>query len=112
MRRSAGRVIQAGKPYPPIYARALAEAARALRQALDRESLDLARVLAVGDAMHTDIKGAQAQSLATLFVTSGIHRAEVHAAGAEAQNSTPQPFTSFSKRRALRPRLAIAELAW
>ncbi len=101
-----GRVIQAGKPYPPIYLRALAEAA-----ALSGKSLDLSRVLAIGDAMHTDVKGAQGQSLDTLFVTSGIHRAELHG-GAQTTELDAAAFRQFLENTGLAPTMAIAELAW
>ncbi|MGO9133730.1 MAG: TIGR01459 family HAD-type hydrolase [Methylovirgula sp.] len=101
-----GSVVQAGKPYPQIYARALAEAAR-----LRGKSFDPARVLAIGDAMHTDIKGAQAQSLAALFVTSGIHRAKLHAAGAPSECDAAA-FRQFFEDTGFAPTLAITELTW
>jgi HAD superfamily hydrolase (TIGR01459 family) len=68
-----GPVVYAGKPHPPIYARAIALAERALRAPLDR-----ARVLAIGDGMKTDIAGAAAAGLDALFVTHGIHREALH----------------------------------
>lgn len=106
-----GRVIQAGKPYPPIYARALAEAA-----AIAGKPLDLSRVLAIGDAMHTDIKGAHAQSLDALFVTSGIHRSELHGAelhtGAQAAALDAAAFRQFFDDNSIAPRAAITELTW
>ena len=71
-----GRVLQAGKPFPPIYARALARAT-----ALRGGTLDRARVLAIGDAMHTDVQGGRDAGLDVLFVTSGIHRADLHPDG-------------------------------
>ncbi len=43
------------------------------------QPIDPARVLAIGDSAHTDIKGGEAQGFDTLFITSGIHRAELHA---------------------------------
>jgi HAD superfamily hydrolase (TIGR01459 family) len=67
-----GPVIQAGKPHAEIYRRALALAARG-------DTVDRHRVLAIGDSAQTDIKGGHAQGFSTLFVTSGIHRAELHA---------------------------------
>jgi HAD superfamily hydrolase (TIGR01459 family) len=106
-----GRVIQAGKPYAPIYARALAEASSLLTKAGVQRPLDPDRILAIGDAMHTDIKGAQAQSLATLFVTSGIHRAEVHAA-AQAPEFDAAAFHQFFETTGFAPSAAIAELVW
>ena len=47
-----GPVVYAGKPYPPIYRRALALAEEAFGAPLDRR-----RVLAIGDGMITDIAG-------------------------------------------------------
>ena len=45
-----------------------------------RSSAPLARsrVLAIGDAMRTDIAGAAGQGLDALFVTAGIHREALH----------------------------------
>ncbi|RBP16413.1 HAD superfamily hydrolase (TIGR01459 family) [Roseiarcus fermentans] len=68
-----GEVVYAGKPYPPIYARALALAERAHGRAIDRR-----RALAVGDGMKTDIAGAARAGLDALLVTRGIHRAALH----------------------------------
>jgi HAD superfamily hydrolase (TIGR01459 family) len=64
-----GSVIYAGKPYGPIYDRALARAERARRAPIDKS-----RVLAIGDGMKTDIIGAAQAELDVLFVTGGIHR--------------------------------------
>jgi HAD superfamily hydrolase (TIGR01459 family) len=68
-----GEVEQAGKPFAPIYRLALGLAERARQR-----PLDIARVLAIGDAMHTDIAGAQAMGIDSLLITSGIHRGELH----------------------------------
>jgi HAD superfamily hydrolase (TIGR01459 family) len=64
-----GSVIYAGKPYGPIYDRALALAERARGARIDKS-----RVLAIGDGMRTDIIGARQAELDALFVTGGIHR--------------------------------------
>jgi HAD superfamily hydrolase (TIGR01459 family) len=64
-----GKVVYAGKPYAPIYSRALALAERAHGAALDKS-----RILAIGDGMKTDIAGAVRAGLDALFVTGGIHR--------------------------------------
>jgi HAD superfamily hydrolase (TIGR01459 family) len=63
-----GPVLMAGKPYAPIYDLALAEA-----QALKGGPVDRSRVLCVGDGVITDVKGAQDQDLACLFIAKGIH---------------------------------------
>jgi HAD superfamily hydrolase (TIGR01459 family) len=67
-----GEVIYAGKPYRPIYDLALARSA-----ALRGETTDLERVLAIGDSVRTDFKGALALGIDCLFVTAGIHAEEV-----------------------------------
>lgn len=64
-----GRVLYAGKPYAPIYDRALTLAERARGAAIER-----GRVLAIGDGMRTDITGAERAGLDALFVTGGVHR--------------------------------------
>jgi HAD superfamily hydrolase (TIGR01459 family) len=71
-----GRVLQAGKPFAPIYDRALMLAER--RRGAP---IDLKRVLAIGDALRTDVKGACDRGLDCVFVTKGIHRDEIHPGG-------------------------------
>lgn len=67
-----GEVLYAGKPYRPIYDMALAKA----QEAAGRK-LPLDRVLAVGDSLRTDLKGARTLGVDFLFVTSGIHAEEL-----------------------------------
>jgi HAD superfamily hydrolase (TIGR01459 family) len=67
-----GEVLYAGKPYKPIYDMALARAV----EAFGRE-VPLSRVLAVGDSLRTDLKGARAAGIDFLFVTAGIHAEEL-----------------------------------
>ena len=68
-----GRVIQAGKPYAPIYDRALT-----LAEGLLGHQVDKTRVLAIGDAIRTDVKGACDFGVDALFITAGVHRDELH----------------------------------
>ncbi len=98
-----GKAIYAGKPHAPIYDAALA-AAGAARQA----PLARSRVLAIGDAMRTDIAGAAGQGLDALFVTAGIHREDLHGPGASAAED---PLQSLFARENLRPIAATAALA-
>jgi HAD superfamily hydrolase (TIGR01459 family) len=69
---SGGDVIYAGKPYRPIYEQAIARA-----QALRGRAVDHARVMAIGDSVRTDLKGAAAFSIDSLFLTAGIHAQEL-----------------------------------
>jgi HAD superfamily hydrolase (TIGR01459 family) len=67
-----GEVLYCGKPYAPIYQAALARAAITRGGAMPA----LARVLAIGDAVRTDLKGAAAFGIDSVFVISGIHAEE------------------------------------
>jgi HAD superfamily hydrolase (TIGR01459 family) len=69
---AGGEVIYAGKPYRPIYEQALAMA-----QAARGRPGDCERVLAIGDSVRTDLKGAAAFGVDCLFVTAGIHAEEL-----------------------------------
>lgn len=66
-----GSVTMAGKPYPAIYRQGLEAVNRAAGRAVDP-----ARVLAVGDGLTTDVRGANANGLDCLFVAAGIYSAE------------------------------------
>lgn len=63
-----GKVIMAGKPYAPIYDLAFREASELMKHGVDRS-----RVLAIGDGVGTDVKGANAQGIDCLFIGSGTH---------------------------------------
>jgi HAD superfamily hydrolase (TIGR01459 family) len=67
-----GEVVYAGKPHRPIYDLALAKCA-----AVRGGDVDLGRVLAIGDSVRTDFKGALALGVDCLFVTAGIHAEEL-----------------------------------
>jgi HAD superfamily hydrolase (TIGR01459 family) len=64
---AGGDVYYHGKPHPPIYAMARA----ALGLGKD------ARILAVGDSLRTDIAGAVAAGIDSVFLTSGIYAEEL-----------------------------------
>jgi len=67
-----GRTLIAGKPHAPIYAQALAKAAKA-RGLASAEAIDRKRVLVMGDGLPTDIQGANNQGLDCVFIAGGIH---------------------------------------
>jgi HAD superfamily hydrolase (TIGR01459 family) len=69
---AGGDVIYAGKPYRPIYDQALAIAKAARGAPVEHQ-----RVLAIGDSVRTDLKGAAAFGIDCLFVTAGIHAEEL-----------------------------------
>ena len=67
-----GEVLYAGKPHRPIYDLALQRVA-GLRSAMPAKP----RVLAIGDSVRTDLRGANDFGLDCLFVTAGIHAEEL-----------------------------------
>jgi HAD superfamily hydrolase (TIGR01459 family) len=67
-----GKTLYAGKPYAPIYEMCLARAA-----ALRGREVPRSRVLAIGDGLKTDLLGAARQKIDCLFVTRGIHAADL-----------------------------------
>jgi HAD superfamily hydrolase (TIGR01459 family) len=71
-----GEVFYAGKPYRPLYDLALAETA-AVRKARSLRAVMPQRVLAIGDSVRTDLKGAHDLGVDCLFVTAGIHAEEL-----------------------------------
>jgi HAD superfamily hydrolase (TIGR01459 family) len=92
-----GRVAFHGKPYAPVYARCL--------DLLGRP--DRARVLAIGDAFHTDMAGAAAAGIDGLFVTGGIHARDVG-------HPKPDPLrvADLAAKHQLQPVAALPRLAW
>jgi HAD superfamily hydrolase (TIGR01459 family) len=72
-----GEVYYAGKPYRPLYELALAETAKARRARALPADVPLNRVLAIGDSVRTDLKGAHDLGVDCLFVTAGIHAEEL-----------------------------------
>ena len=63
-----GKVAYAGKPHPPIYARA-----RELIAEARGTPVQTSRILAIGDGIKTDIAGAAAAGLRSVFIASALH---------------------------------------
>ncbi len=64
-----GKVLYFGKPYAEVY-----------KQALKKKSK---KILAIGDNLNTDIKGASIMNYDSLFITNGIHKKEIAMDGIE-----------------------------
>ncbi len=75
--RLGGEVFWAGKPHPAAYATALRRAGELRGAAPDRR-----RILAIGDALRTDMAAARGLGVDGLFIAAGIHRDELIVAGA------------------------------
>jgi HAD superfamily hydrolase (TIGR01459 family) len=70
--RLGGAVFWAGKPHPSAFGSALKRVGE-LRGAVP----DRGRILAIGDAVRTDLAAAQGMGVDALFIASGIHNEEV-----------------------------------
>jgi HAD superfamily hydrolase (TIGR01459 family) len=97
-----GDVLYAGKPYPGIYERTLAQA-----QSLRRSEVPLQRVLAIGDSLRTDLAGAASLGVDFLFLTAGIHAGEI---GGDA-NSDPKTLKLFFEESRM-PKAVMHRLVW
>jgi HAD superfamily hydrolase (TIGR01459 family) len=84
-----GRVVMAGKPHQPIYALAFAELEKRLGRPIDKK-----RVLAIGDGLGTDVRGANAQALDCLFIAGGMHGDHLKTKGALDPAKVEAGFTS------------------
>jgi len=99
-----GNVLYCGKPHPPIYELALSTAARLRGGKTPARN----RVLAIGDSVRTDLKGAAAFGLACMFVTSGIHAEQF------GSRETPDlgALNALFAEAGVAPRAVMRELAW
>ena len=68
---AGGQVIYAGKPYAPVYELTLKYFSQRLEHRLKARD-----ILAIGDGLNTDVKGAITAGWDTLFITGGIHAKE------------------------------------
>lgn len=94
-----GRVLMAGKPYPPIYNLALRHAGE-----VRGRTPGLSEVLAIGDGPDTDMRGAATMGIDAVLVAGGIADAALSLDAVEAQAKARVP-----KARIVR---TLAELAW
>jgi HAD superfamily hydrolase (TIGR01459 family) len=97
-----GEVIYAGKPYAPIY-----ELAFDLVNQKRGTPLPRHRIVAIGDGIRTDIAGAAAQDIDSVFVASGVHLD-----GAARAQLSASTISQLFPAHGARPVAALAELAW
>jgi HAD superfamily hydrolase (TIGR01459 family) len=100
-----GAVYYAGKPHRPIYDEALRVAARLSA----REAIRPERVLAVGDAIRTDIAGASGLGVDSLLVARGIHAAELRL---DEGVLVSQHVQDWLETQEVRPTAVTDALAW
>lgn len=98
-----GEVTILGKPHAPIYEAAMGELGALLGETPARRE-----VLAIGDGLPTDIRGACEQDLDVLFITAGIHAADFGAPEAP----DPALIAGRLAEEGLGARAAMARLGW
>jgi ribonucleotide monophosphatase NagD (HAD superfamily) len=91
-----GEVFEVGKPDPAVYGPVM-------------EALGLAdpkRVLAVGDTPHTDLAGAAAAGMDSLWAMTGL------TADAHGDNPDPAVLARVAEEEGVTPRAALRSLRW
>jgi HAD superfamily hydrolase (TIGR01459 family) len=88
-----GKVTYYGKPHRPIYDLTLASLKGAEKP------------LAIGDGLHTDIRGANGAGLDALFIADGIH-------GEEIEPFTPEHLRSLFDRAGVHACASMRTLVW
>lgn len=99
-----GQVYWAGKPHAPAYELALASIRRLRGKAVSKE-----RILAIGDAVRTDLAGAHAAGIASLFIAQGIHRDELLRQG---RLDAPSLLKLLAPHHPVKPVAAMVGIAW
>jgi HAD superfamily hydrolase (TIGR01459 family) len=100
-----GEVYYAGKPHRPIYEQALAAAATltgATRLATER-------VLAIGDAIRTDIAGAVGFGLDSILVARGIHAEDLRLHVDPLDSESAQDWLALQD---VQPKAVMERLVW
>ncbi len=98
-----GAVDYTGKPHPAIYQ-------EALKRAVAARGTDapLNRVVAIGDSIRTDMKGAIGFGIGSIFVTDGIHAEEFGERGAPDSAVVAKALT----REGVAPAAVMHRLVW
>ncbi len=99
-REMGGKVGLCGKPDAAIY-----------RLAVERLGVaDARRIAVVGDALETDVKGARASGLASIWCTGGIHAAELGVSYGVAAD--PAQAEALARREGQMPTFSIPGFFW
>ncbi|MGH7290496.1 MAG: HAD hydrolase-like protein, partial [Myxococcota bacterium] len=95
-----GTVRYIGKPHAPIYGACL--------DAL--EGLELGEIVAVGDSLEHDIKGANNVGIASCFLTGGIHAGEFPPDATPAEHE--RQLAELGRQHAASPDWVVPRLTW
>ncbi len=93
-----GEVVYYGKPHRPIYDTTLETARKTAGRAI-------ARPLAIGDGVETDVRGANCADIDVLFIADGIH-------GDELAEFMPDALAALMQKAGVTARAAMRALVW
>lgn len=96
-----GQTIYAGKPHQPVYHQALMLAAQ-----VRGTTIDMTRVVAIGDAIRTDIAGASSLGVRSILLLDGIHWGDV------GRDAWQQSYPDWLARQAFQPTYVMPRLMW
>ena len=95
-----GESLYFGKPHPPVY-----DLARRRLSELGAPIPDT-RILAIGDGILTDVKGALGEDIDSLFVTGGLALKETRTA----RDPDPEALAAYLATEMMEPSYAIGQL--
>lgn len=101
--RMGGPVEIIGKPHAPIYQHALDRI-----EAFQQKPIKKKRILAIGDGLHTDIKGAIGFGLDVVYIAAGIHHEEY----GSREEPNEEQLQQFLEKNGTAPTAWMTRLAW
>ena len=79
--KMGGQVVYFGKPFPEVY-----------NQSIDKNKK---KILAIGDNLNTDIKGANNMNYDSMIIANGIHKEEIQKSGIDKVSKNYQVQVNF-----------------
>ena len=95
-----GESLYFGQPHPPIY-----DLARRRLTALGKD-IDASAILAIGDGIQTDIRGAMGEDIDSLFISGGLAAAETKTV----DHPDPDALSAYIKTEKSNPTYTIGRL--
>jgi len=98
--QKGGEVRWHGKPHPEVYRSCFALL----------EGIPPARIAAIGDSLRTDVAGAEASGIASIFIAGGIHGEELHVS--RDGRVDPEAYEAFMAAAEWKPTVALPFMRW